>query len=172
MESKIKLLLIIASVLFITTLFGITSMTTAIDYDKKWNVCDDLNLSGSDCDLWWENVSDVNFYNISFYNITDFDNTFNSTRYYNQTDIDKKISTINNLFSEYLKIADEKDIQVEINTQLGTNGSISTAYKNFTDYRFSQVPASSGNALGTLLAVISFLGLLGLGYYIYKRDFY
>lgn len=50
--------------LFVFLLSFASAIYSYDDYDAKWQLCSALNYSGSECDLYWENVSD--FSNIGF----------------------------------------------------------------------------------------------------------
>ncbi len=62
-------------------------INASVNFDFKWQLCDSMNFSGKNCDLWWE----------EFKNVMGITETSNQTLkgYYNKSIIDEKLSKIN-----------------------------------------------------------------------------
>jgi len=79
-------------------LLGILAGKTVLAADPmKWTICNAVNITGYDCDVFWENF--INQYggeqtNETFYNKTEIDNKLSNI--YNKTLVDSFVNALNN----------------------------------------------------------------------------
>jgi len=141
--------------LTILLLFTGTSFVLAGIEEAKWPVCEAINITGSECDNFWNglNLTDDNlttnitieYYNQTYINETVYENktyNFDNESYYNKTEIDTKLTNLDNKIgtsgvdlNSYARKVDIEDfvlpnhVSLEINKSLNNYSGMSNTWE-------------------------------------------
>lgn len=80
-------------VVLMLMIFCLISVSAFSIREVKWTLCDNMNLTKGNCDLWWESPDNPYFIGVSQTNLST----------YNKTQLDKRFSSIEKNFTNYLK---------------------------------------------------------------------
>lgn len=161
-----KILFVLLFGIILGILFGKFVLSQEESLVFKWQLCDSLNQTGIECDLWWDGFK-------SAFGITDEENYSNLDDYYNKTILDDKLKDIGELYNitESLnKSINEKEFD-------NTSFILTDAYEEdkkalndrFNRLETTEVISSSNTStsnLGVYLSLI-FGGVLFLGVIIF-----
>jgi len=162
----------------ILSILLIPLMSATPDFEKKWEVCDSLNITNNTgCDLWWyntnfsemdlKNYSILHDFNITKYfddmNRTDLLNVsmfyWNKTETLNKTEIETLVHDTNVRINNTLSIGSIQTLIDDVKAQMTTNDNdLSSKIKN-----------SDFNVGWKFAIVLSMLCSLGIaGYIVYE----